>query len=439
MHLSGTATTLQQIIISAGVVMILMSILYVLSRARLSDGVRNPGPLWSHFWFQIPVYVCSTLIAVTFFDARDLWIFSGVSDEDFYFASLWLIYGVITYCVLFVLVDRLWKERVRTYRCEDEKFVCMALCIMQLLVLSAIAYFAKGLPILNAFSGASLGVLRHDATIDFDGPVYLLAAERTISVMGVAYYGVLRGKGKKSVMLYTLLLISMFGLIWDGEKGPLAFGLLTVYFSKAWSSRKSINVSRLVKIIVGAGGAAVAMFFLALRGRSASEVMSYLATRLFLGQISGYYQAYATFIPDKKYILSWIPFSGLLFDNVPSFNRDLMVATQGVTATNGYMNSIFLHEAYGTLGTFGLVISPIVVALSVVIGLRVFRRAFSGLVGANFGDASMFVVMSAANLTGGFSGFPFLRNIIVPFGILTGVVLVYKSAIDVGLKSVTKV
>lgn len=413
--------------------------MFALSKARISRGVRNPGPLWSHFWFQIPIYVCSTLIAVTFFDVRDLWIFTGVSNEDFYSASLWLIYGMVVYCILFVFVDWLLKERPRAYKREDEKFVCIALCIMQLLILSSIAFFAKGLPILNSFSGVSLGVLRHDAKIDFSGPVYLLAAERTISVMGMAYFGVLRGKNKKSIILYALLLVSMFGLVWDGEKGPLGFGLLTVYFAKAWSSQKPINVTKLIKIVVGAGSAAVAMFFLALRGQAASDVMRYLATRLFLGQISGYYQAYATFTPDPKYILSWIPFSGLFFSNVPSFNRDLMIATQGVTSTNGYMNSIFLHEAYGTLGIMGLVISPLFVAVSVVIGLRVFKRAFCGLIGENFGNASLFVVMSAANLTGGFSGFPFLRNTIVPFGILLCVVFVYKAAVSAGVRNAVRV
>src|SRR5690242_18149846 len=103
----GLSVFQQQLTISAGVGLILVSVLVVLSKARLSEGVRNPGPLWSHFAFQIPVYVCSTLIAIAFFDVRELWIFAHVSSTDFYEASLWLIYGVVTYCLFFLVFDRL--------------------------------------------------------------------------------------------------------------------------------------------------------------------------------------------------------------------------------------------------------------------------------------------------------------------------------------------
>src|SRR5690348_9956385 len=113
MALYGLSIAQQQLTTSAGVGLILASVVVVLSKARLSEGVRNPGPLWSHFAFQIPVYVCSTLIAVAFFDVRKLWIFAHVSDADFYDASLWLIYGVVAYCLFFLIFDRLFVERTR--------------------------------------------------------------------------------------------------------------------------------------------------------------------------------------------------------------------------------------------------------------------------------------------------------------------------------------
>lgn len=390
-------------------------------------GRSNPGPFWIQSLIEVPIFILPGVVLTSIEGVRELWIFSNITESDYRAAILAIYYGLGCYFVAVYALDRAicafaGRPRTRHLPPRDLGLLAKLLLCWQLLALLAIAAFVDRIPALGLLTGEDVGVLRRAATIDFRGPTVLLALVKLYGYLGVFLLGAMSGASRRIALKALLWITSLCCLVWSGEKSPAVIGFLGYWFVRAYQERLQITLRRLLLLAVAGGVLSAAMFAL-VGGGDDFGIVEYVAIRAFLGQISGFFQTIGTFTPDPKYFKSWIPFAGSLTDQLPVFARDLMVLTEGDTDTSGTLNTIFLGEAYGSGGWPMLLLSPFVVAGSVVISLHLLRAVLTRLAGSEFATCGLFLFVMNSWLTSGMAGFPAFRGLIfISFALATVVV-----------------
>lgn len=365
--------------------------------------------------------IAPSVLALHVFGLSDVWLFDGVSGAKTAMATAWLVYGVVAYCFGLVAFDRLLSRRsvADDPRCDGAVYFLVPLSIC---VLLGIVYALSGVLPIFYLGQEGVGVLRKSVTTDANFSPFFRSAISYLSHFGMAYAGSAVAYGKKR-LAWLLLVPCAVGLLWTGEKAPVLVGMLTTYFAYLWFAKRKIGLMRMgILVVLGLSGAWL-LFKATLPGIDDETVMSLLAARLFLGQVSGFYQAYAFASPDSSYVLGWVPFSGLMFGRLPEYAKEFMGTLYAETDTSGYLNSIFLQEAWAVLGSPGLIISPFVTAASIVVSLFLIERVLGGIVRRRFVISCCFSYMNVNTITSSFGQFVFLKALIFPlvlFGALGG-------------------
>lgn len=398
----------QHLTLIVGICFVLLSCYVVLQKSSACGGVRNPGPFWLHFVFEIPVYVVGGIVAWNYFYFDGYWLYRYIGQQEIFMASLWLIYGMILYCWLFLWLTKSNRFNYKEYKIkEDVKFVSLAISIILIASLIIISDFGRNLPILQVFSTDELGVIRKQAKMS--ASIYLSLIVDTFGYLGIVYAGLNWIHRKNISVIYVLFVASLLAGGWYGSKSGLALQLILFYFAYYWGANKKITFRK--AFVFGAIVFSIIffMFAVALKYTDNTNILEAIIFRISAAQSSGYFQAFGN-VPDIKYLKAWIPFSGIIFNDVPSFARDAMTVIYGDTDTNGVRNSIFMAEAYGTIGVLGLIFSPIIVCVGAVILSKFFYAVFSRLVGNKFGTASVFILVKSTALTGGFASKAFMSG-----------------------------
>lgn len=403
------------------------------SSTSFGHGRSNPGPFWIQSLVEVPIFILPGVVLTSLEGVRELWIFANITESDYRAAIFAIYYGLACYFVAVYTFDRVIRAftrrpRMRPMPPRELRLLARLLVVLQLLALAAIALFVDRLPALGLLTGEDVGVLRRAATIDFRGPTVLLSLVKLYGYLGLFLLAVMPGmpgmSGRRS--LRTLLwLTSLCCMVWSGEKSPAVIGFLGYWFVRAHHERQPITLRRLLPLAAAAIGLSAAMFAVVGGGDEFSAV-EYVMIRAFLGQISGFFQTIGIFTPDPRYFQSWIPLAGSLSDQLPVFARDLMVMTEGDTDTSGTLNTLFLGEAYGAGGWPMLLLSPFIVAGSVVISLHLLRAVLTRYAGSEFATCGLFLFVMNSWLTSGMAGFPAFRGLIFVAFVLATVVVPYR-------------
>src|SRR5690554_1251654 len=133
----------------------------MLKTLKISDGIRNPGFLYKHFVFEIPLYVFGGIYAVVFMGLNDYWLHSYTTPEGVISAIIWLQYSVIVYAVIFGFLNKSFE--VKKTSGEDVRFITLFLITLVSVCLVLIFVTIKQIPVFNVFSEISLGILRRSA------------------------------------------------------------------------------------------------------------------------------------------------------------------------------------------------------------------------------------------------------------------------------------
>ncbi len=412
---------------------ILVGIFGVRVTARTSFGRApwNPGPFWVHVFLEVPIFILPAVILTPIDAVRDLWIFDNVPDETVAL-GIWLIfYAVIGYFVTLAVSDRVICAFAGRFNSDDypssNTSVQMGvLLICEIAVMVALFAMVKELPFLSLLSGGGVGEVRKEATIEFAGPTVVLAMARLYGFLGFLLAAARRSVGVARGLRYATLLASALCLTWSGEKSPLVIGLLGYWFMSRWQKGGRIGLRKTALVAGAACVLALILMAATTADPTGAAVGTAFAIRTFLGQISGLFQTLANFTPDPRYFVSWIPFAGSLVPDMPTFSRDLMVMTEGDTATSGTLNTLFLAEAYGAGGWPMLLVSPFLVGGSLALGLH-FTRAFATRIGGReFGTCGTFLFLMNSWLTSGMASIVGFRGLILTCFILLTIAAPYR-------------
>lgn len=410
---------------------------YLTSRSSFGVRPNNPGPFWLHVYLEVPVLILPATVLTSFDSVRELWIFVGVAEDDYYIGSLAIYYGLIMYFISVYFFDKVLSSNsiVTGPRFKDfvnPRLLVSIVLILQLISIFGIMIFVDRLPILSLFASEEVGVFRKAATIDFRGPPILLTLIKMYGYFGIFLLALINTSRVSVILKFLLLMLSSICVVWTGEKGPLIVALMGYWFVMEYDARRKIRVLRLILVGLAIGTlAAAATAIVGVEGEF--TVMEFYFIRTFLGQISGLFQTIGLVDPDPKYFLGWIPFAGSINDNLPVFARDLMIITEGDTATSGTKNTFFLAEAYGAGGWIMLLLAPVIVAVSLVASLHLLRSLSFKYVDAKFSICAIFLFMINSWLTSGMAGFPAFRGFFFTLFVLITIAAPYKFLLgDVG-------
>ncbi|WP_163929964.1 hypothetical protein [Paraferrimonas sp. SM1919] len=177
-----------------------------------------------------------------------------------------------------------------------------------------------------------------------------------------------------NVLLALSFFIVILSFTADIQKGPIVvFSLFCAYLSYSYTGRKSLfiklSLSSLMLIFL--------MYYLVYGKLDLIVIANQIIDRAFLGQPQGLYHIINSITPDSKYIFSGMPFSS-------RFGLDVFYADQEIVSKiyPKYLqshivnsNSYFLAEAWSMFGGWGLLLSPIIVAIVVSMYMYVLDKA----------------------------------------------------------------
>lgn len=402
---------------------------YATSHTSFGRGRMDPGPFWVQSLLEVPVFILPSVVMTSFEGVRELWLFSNVEDAA-YRVTIWAVYyGLVAYFTTVLVADRLFCQVARPPAPNPRpaaKLAQLAGVVMawQCVSLAALLAFVPEIPLVGLFVGVDVGILRKSATTEFSGPAALLSLVRLYGLMGVFLLAATRPSLRRRMLRTMLWTTSLVCLSWSGEKSPAVLAVLGYWFLRMHHERRRMTLRQLLSL--AAFATLVSLGILALQQYASNDlgIVALFAIRAFLGQISGLFQTISNFTPDSKYLLSWIPFGGMFSHDLPVFARDLMLMTEGDTDTSGTMNTLFLGEAYGAGGWPMLLMSPFIVAFSIVISLHLLRRWLTRQAGSEFAACGCYLFLMNSWLTSGMAGFPAFRSlIVVGFALATVVVL----------------
>jgi hypothetical protein len=403
----------------------------VYSTSRTSFGRRpmDPGPFWVQSLLEVPIFILAGVVMTSFDGVRELWIFRGVNDASYQTAIWALYYGLVAYFATILLADKLLYRIVpppKPRKPANRAWLAGLMLAWQCLMLSVLLAFVREVPVIGIFTGAEIGVLRKAATHEFGGPAVLISLIKLYGQLGIFVLAATRQTLHSRSLRALLWMTSLLCLTWSGEKSPVVIALLGYWFLRAHSEQRQVTLRQLGLLATVTAIVALGIYSLVTAAGDMLTTLWFFGIRAFLGQISGYFQTISNFSPDTKYMLSWVPFGGTLSDQLPIFARDLMLMTEGDTATSGNLNTFFLAEAYGVGGWPMLLISPFIVATSVIISMHILRRWLTRQMGSEFALCGIYLFLMNSWLTSGMASFPAFRSLIVVGFVLATVVMPYR-------------
>ena len=159
------------------------------------------------------------------------------------------------------------------------------------------------------------------------------------------------------------------------------------------------------------------VYYLQAGSHEYSRFLIYIFNRLGIGQMAGVYETFGLiengYGIEGEFAYHMIPFARF-FVNYVDYQKFLMMFTEGYNFTSmGVKNSYFIAEAYAIGGWGLMLLSPIIVSFSFVMGLFILYKFTSYFLSKDFFFAVFIVYLKFMDITGGFSQFPFFKGLIL--------------------------
>lgn len=313
----------------------------------------------------------------------------GVNDQTIiWHMFMYTSTAYITFMLVYLLGYKLFKKNeeklflVHDLTRKNYNKIC-ALLIICLVVFAIYLLQLPHIPIFSALLGAStleISQYRSQATNGFAGKIYYyrLFFSTGLEIVSFTLFSmILTTKSKTKslyIMFYISLLFSIFSCIYSGQKAPLIWYLLSLFFVYLLSLNKKINIRTVLKIFIVVFVSIISLYriFMNTEGVKLSETIISVLSRTFCGQLSaGYY--YLEIFPDKVDFLygKSLPNPGGVFPwDYYNLTVEVMnykfhtLSQQGIigTAPTG-----FWAESYVNFGFLGILIFGIYLAVLTLI------------------------------------------------------------------------
>lgn len=203
-----------------------------------------------------------------------------------------------------------------------------------------------------------------------------------------------------------------------GDKALPLNALILSVLSYATYHRLQLNLKSILVIcliLAVIGGGLNALLVLQFGSVTYEWFKEYAYVRLVLGQIAGTYEQFALKLRDNAYWWHAVPFASLFVD-YPIHARDLMLASENVwdPSKTGVKNSLFISEAHAMGGIPLVILSPLIVASSYMMGFAAFRWLALRMFRIEQIDQALFLLYARIfNLTGDFTTFVFMKGLVL--------------------------
>jgi len=230
----------------------------------------------------------------------------------------------------------------------------------------------SGIPLLKLISASSyeLIVARYKAKFEFGGNVYIknftgIALSVMLSYIAYVYGKINKSRVIKFLWIYNGIL-SILLLTYDYEKGPIVFYFVGYILIQFYLSEK-IELKRLVKWSIIIIIITMFMAFFTFKYKN----FLYLFTingpfgRLFIGQIVPLYYHFIYFPKEHNFLygMSYPKIISMLTGSEYIRSSKIVMDIYSTSKFAGYMNTIFIAEAYANWGWIGILFSIFVVGI----------------------------------------------------------------------------
>ena len=216
--------------------------------------------------------------------------------------------------------------------------------------------------------------------------------------------------------IFSLALVSM-----PGDKAPVLIAVAIFILSwRPWIRGRFSPIAVLIWgliLLIGLTAALFVLWQIQSPGLNPNAFFPYIFNRLGIGQMAGTYETFGMAargdLPKGDFYWHMIPGASFFVDYI-DYQKLLMMITEGYGYTEmGVKNTYFIAEAYAIGGYVLLWISPLIVALNLVLGIWILRKFFSIIFPLPFAsELSILIYLISHNITGGFSSFPFFKGLI---------------------------
>ncbi|MCD6566083.1 MAG: hypothetical protein J7K53_09070 [Bacteroidales bacterium] len=280
---------------------------------------------------------------------------------------------------------------VTTLASKKDSFVQYPLYILSLISLLSVVYTFMSShrnPIVEIFQGldaTSIRVLRQELTVEFAGiniikNCFGVALTPTLSYVAFAYWRLTKLR-EHFIWFLIMFVFSIFILIFNLAKSPVAMFVLSFLFLNVLISG-GIKKKTLFLYIGGTLILIVVAYIFVRRMTNFEDIFSAMGIRILLGQAIGTYYSFEYF-PNQHDFLGLssfpLPFSSALgMDVSDGVARIIMIIRHPVAVragVAGIMNSLFIQDAWGCFGFWGVIIAPIYVGMYVQIIYMFFLKS----------------------------------------------------------------
>ncbi len=420
------------IIVIIGAIYIMKGTVMDITRPR-----ENPWPL---FWYiqlllvLIPVVVIS-IVGIEQIQASGTRVLNGaVPNAESTIAGI--VLGTITIYVLslsvFLRLLRLrnLRDEIVFIKKQRSKIIYYGWGLTTLAIALFAMFYIVGFR--HAFITSLLGsesllrVRLHNA-YDVGIPVQIIPSLFWVGYLLSIFSGfTFRLKSKiRSVLFFT---VAVFIVSAPGNKAPVVISILLWFMAARIKMPRALLSPRSIFI----AGATLLLFGILIYGlfkwqypnADIAAYPKYVLNRIGVGQMGGTYvtfgYAYSGNFPEGEYYWALIPGASLINPEYINYQKALMMISEGYEFNKiGVKNTYFISEAYAIGGWWLVWLSPVIVAFSTAIGLKLYMILFrSFFFAAVAPQLALILYLSTHDITGGFAAFPLLKGAIVQGTIL---------------------
>jgi len=435
------------ILVSVLSAIVFLGTLFVM-RGTVLDATRPRENPWPLFWYiqlllvLIPVVVISN-VGTEQIQASGTRVLNGaVPNSESTIAGI--VLGTITIYVLslsaFLRLLRLrnLRDEIVFIKKQRSKIIYYGWGLTALAIALFAVFYIMGFR--HAFITSLLGsesllrVRLHNA-YDVSIPVQIIPSLFWVGYLLSIFGGfTFRLKSKiRGVLFFT---VAVFIISAPGNKAPVVIAILLWFMAARVQMPRALLSPRSMFI----AGATLLLLSILIYGlfkwqypnANIATYPKYIINRIGVGQMGGTYvtlgYAYSGNFPEGEYYWALIPGASLINPEYINYQKALMMISEGYDYNKiGVKNTYFISEAYAIGGWWLVWVSPIIVAFSTALGLKLYMILFRSLFfAAAAPQLAMVLYLFAHDITGGFAAFPLIKGAIVQGTILLILILPIK-------------
>lgn len=393
---------------------------------KYGQGFFNPGFLWKILFLEFLLIIFAPLVLLLVPNTQNVYQMLGTTQTGIEIHSIYFYCQLILFLLGILLgakafkIDKYKPQIILSY---NNSAILSLLIVYGIIMLLVLTHVSK-IPLLTMFtSGTQSAIDRATVGNELAG-IYSILHTLSITLSWLLIY-ISAAQRIQKRKYFLLLILGSFGLAWFGHKSSLILAFLGFYFYSIQFERPNLkkNISFVLFSIVLL---IVLMIIYYSTIANKSQFVEEFLNRLFVGQMHGYYQEFEFFESSNEYWKSWIPMSSFIFGQQISYASDLMVYTEGISATNQMKNTFLGAEAHRVLGDYLAILIMPIIGFILIKSIFIVNNFVTKLLGEGLRIPLLWTFTTSLTITNGIYIFSSFRYIYIYLIALLPVILLQK-------------